>query len=142
MTLAFWDSSAFVKLLIEEVGSEVAERVWNEPAAAAASRLAVPEVGAALSTARRTGRLDDRSHDIARREWRRFCSEVDFVELSPTLAERAAVLAADLYLHGADAVHLASALSLRDEAMVFVTWDRRLASAAAAEGLDVSPPLS
>jgi uncharacterized protein len=67
VALAFWDSSAFVKLLIDEVGSDDAEALWNDPGPAAASRLVVPEVSAALATGRRIGRLDEKSHRVAQR---------------------------------------------------------------------------
>lgn len=129
-----------LKLLVEEAGSEYAERVWNEPDAATASRLVVPEVGAALSAARRAGRLGEEAQRRALREWGRFRIEVDVLELTPEIADRAAELAAAQALSGADAVHLASALSLADCRPLVVTWDRRLASAAFAAGLDVAPP--
>lgn len=139
MTLAFWDSSAFVKLLVDEAGSECAERLWNDPSPAAASRLVVPEVGAALAAARRGGRLTDASRARALREWRRFEAEIDFFELTPEVASGAADLAGAHQLSGADAVHLATVLALRDQDLVVATWDRRLATAAAAEGLAVVP---
>lgn len=59
MTLAFWDSSAFLKLLVEEPGRDLAVELWNEAIDVVASRLAVPEVSAALTAARRAGRLDE-----------------------------------------------------------------------------------
>ena len=139
MTLAFWDSSAFVKLLVDEAGSEDAERLWNDPSPAAASRLVVPEVSAALAAARRDGRLDDAARARALREWRRYESEVDFFELTPEIASRGADLAGTHPLSGADAVHLATVLTLRDRDLVIATWDRRLSAAAAAEGLAVVP---
>ncbi|MBI1845336.1 MAG: type II toxin-antitoxin system VapC family toxin [Actinobacteria bacterium] len=139
MTLAFWDSSAFVKLLVDEAGSEQAERLWNNPSPAAASRLVVPEVSAALAAAGRGGRITDASLISALREWRRFEAEIDFFELTPEVAGSAADLAGAHLLSGADAIHLATALALRDSELVLATWDRRLASAAAAEGLSVVP---
>ncbi len=139
MTLAFWDSSAFVKLLIDEVGSEDAERLWNDPAPAAASRLAVPEVGAALAAARRGGRLDQAAYGTALREWHSYQSEIDLIELTPELARHAADLAVTYPLSGADAVHLATALALVDSGVVIATWDHRLADAVLAEGLPVIP---
>jgi hypothetical protein len=42
-------------------------------------------------------------------------------------------------LTGADAVHLAAALALRAEDLVFVSWDARLAASALAAGLPVTP---
>lgn len=139
VTLAFWDSSAFVTLVVDEGGSEDAERLWNDPSPAAASRIVVPEVGAALAAARRVGRLDERSHACALREWGRYGSEIDFFELTPEIARRAAHLARTHPLSGADAIHLASALALDPTDVIFATWDRRLSAAAAAERLHVVP---
>lgn len=139
VTLAFWDSSAFVKLLIGEVGSEDAENVWNDPTPAVASRFVVPEVAAALAAASRGGRLDRASRDTAVRQWRRYQAEVDLVELRPGIANLAADLTLVHPLSGADAVHLATALVLEDAEVIVATWDRRLATAAVAEGLPVIP---
>lgn len=139
VTLAFWDSSAFVKLLIDEVGSDVAEALWNDPGPTAASRLVVPEVSAALAAARRAGRLDGAAHRTAQREWAGYRDEVDVIEITSTLADRAAALAVKHDLSGADAVHLATALELRERSMIIASWDRRLAAAAVAERVIVVP---
>jgi predicted nucleic acid-binding protein len=139
VTLAFWDSSAFVKLLVDEAGSDDAERVWNEAESAAASRLAVPEVTAALSAARRSGRLTATAHRRSLREWARLQDELDMVELTSEVSREAADLATSYPLSGADAVHLASAVSLERAGPILVTWDRRLASAAVSVGLAVAP---
>lgn len=139
MTLAFWDSSAFVKLLVDEAGSEAAERLWNDPSPTAASRLVVPEVSAALAAARRAGRIDAVSERDARRRWGRHLRSVELVELTFDVADRAARLASEHDLSGADAVHLASALSLAASAPIVVSWDRRLSAAALEAGLSVAP---
>lgn len=49
MPLSTSDSSAFVKLLIEEEGSDLAARLWDRCDAAIPSRMAYPEVRAALA---------------------------------------------------------------------------------------------
>jgi len=139
VTLAFWDSSAFVKLLIDEVGSDHAEALWNDPGATAASRLVVPEVSAALAAARRAGRLDAASHRTAVREWGSYREEIDLVELTATSADDAAALAVRHHLSGADAVHLATALELRQGPIILASWDRRLSAAASTEGFVVVP---
>jgi predicted nucleic acid-binding protein len=61
MTLIYFDSSAFVKLLADEAGSDLAAQLWDGCDAAVASRLAYPEVRAALAAAAR-------SHDITTAE--------------------------------------------------------------------------
>jgi predicted nucleic acid-binding protein len=139
VTLAFWDSSGFLKLLIEEPGRDLAVDVWGDAGDVVASRLAVPEVSAAIARAHRAGRLNDRSEREARRRWTRYLDAVAIVELTRVIGNRAASLAAEHSLSGADAVHLASALSLGAVSPLVVTWDHRLASAADAVGLAVVP---
>ncbi len=139
MTTACFDSSAFVKLLVEEDGSDHAERIWNEADSVVASRLALPEVSAALAAAHRASRLDDSSLTAARREWSRFWAATDVIELTDSVATDASRLAGRLVLGGADAVHLASALTLQAAGPVLVTWERRLAVAAASAGVAVTP---
>lgn len=139
MTNAFWDSSGFVKLLIEEPGRDVAVDAWNHADRNIASRLAIPEVSAALAAARRSGRLDGRSDREVRRRWAHHLSSLELVELAPAVADRAADLAFEHALSGADAVRLASALTLSEAEPLLITWDRRLAAAAVAAGLSVAP---
>lgn len=140
MAVAFFDSSAFVKLLVEEDGSKTAARLWDEADAVVASRLARPEVGAALAAARRGKRLEPGDERRARRAWEEFWGATRVVELTEHLAEAASALAGRLVLGGADSVHLASALTLAEANLVLVTWDRRLSTAAVEAGVTVAPP--
>jgi uncharacterized protein len=66
-------------------------------------------------------------------------SGVAFVELSAGIADAAAKLEPPS-LRTLDAVHLASALSLGDDLGAFVAYDRRLAEAAEAAGIEVLAP--
>lgn len=139
MTIACFDSSAFVKLLVDEEGSEDAEQVWNDTEAVVASRLALPEVSAALAMARRAGRLDEAAERIARRVWAEYWAATRVMELSADIATEAAALVRRLVVGGADAVHLATALTMAALDPIVVTWDRRLGEAALASGLAVLP---
>lgn len=139
MTSAFWDSSGAVKLLVEEAGWEIAVESWNRAEHNIASRLIVPEVSAALAAARRADRLDEASARDARRRWVRYLRSIEFVELTAAVGAHAADLVVEHDLSGADAVHLASALALKQMAPIVLTWDRRLAAAAADAGLPVAP---
>jgi len=139
VTSAFWDSSGFVKLLIEGPGRDLAVDAWNEADRNVASRLTIPEVSAALATARRTGRLDAQSDREARRRWAQYVRALELVELAPAIGDRAADLVVEHALSGADAVHLASVLTLAAAEPVLITWDRRLAAAAHAAGIVVVP---
>lgn len=57
--IAYFDSSAAVKLLIDEEGSDLAVLVWEAASRRIASRLLYPEVRGALTRAHRGGRIDD-----------------------------------------------------------------------------------
>ena len=57
MPLVYFDASAMVKLLAEEPGSDLAAELWDGCDAPVASRLAYPEVGAALAAAARNHTL-------------------------------------------------------------------------------------
>ena len=61
------------------------------------------------------------------------------VELSADVERMSGHLATLLRLRGADAVHLASALTLDMADLIVAVWDRRLHAAVAAAGLAVAP---
>lgn len=139
MAIAYFDSSAFVKLVIEEDGSDVAATLWDGCDAAVSSRLAYPEVRAALAAARRSRRLDTRGQRLAEEAWEEFWAATRPVEMTEAVTGHAGQLAARHALRGADAVHLASAHAVGAANMVFVVWDERLRSGAQAAGLWVAP---
>jgi len=70
---------------------------------------------------------------------RTFLMDVALLPLNDSLLAGAASIAPDT-LRSLDALHLATALSIKDEVGVFVTFDRRLAEAAVAHGLKVAQP--
>lgn len=137
--LVCFDSSALVKLLVEEPGSDAAATLWDEADAVVASRLVVPEVSAALAAAARARRLDGAQLEAAHGTWHQYLPALRLIELTHQVAVRAADLAGELVLGGADAVHLASALALDGGQPVLAAWDRRLWAAARSAGLRVAP---
>lgn len=137
--LACLDSSALIKLLVEEDGSELVARLWDDADVLVASRLVVPEVAAALHAARRSSRLDADALAHALTSWQAYLSALRLVELTPPLALRAAELTVAHALGGADAVHLASALTLQQADPVLAVWDRRLHAGARAAGVRTVP---
>lgn len=72
---------------------------------------------------------------VVEAEWPSF----GVVEIDQPLVEHAAGLALDRGLRSLDSLHLAAALVLGGDDLVFATWDRRLHVAAGTEGLDVLP---
>jgi predicted nucleic acid-binding protein len=139
VAIVYFDASALVKLVIEEEGSELAAALWDGCDVALASRLAYPEVRAALSAARRNRDLTQAAIEVARRTFETFWASIRAVELTEHVAGMSGDLAEQLGLRGADAVHLASALVVHDDDLVFAAWDRRLHAGAQAAGLRLAP---
>lgn len=129
--MIYLDTSALVKLLFEEPES-LALAEWLT------SRVDVPKVSSDLSTVellRTCQRIDDGALDDARR----LLGGIDLLPLDHVVVEQAATIS-PRELRSLDAIHLASAISLRAELTNFVAYDSRLISAAAAAGLRVISP--
>ena len=139
MAIVYFDASALVKLVLDETGSDVAAALWNACDAALSSRLAYPEVCAALAAAGRNHDLSESEASAAADEWEVFWSSMRPIELSVDVERAAGELAVLHRLHGADAVHLASALALGSAEVTVAVWDKRLHAGAAGVGLRVSP---
>lgn len=142
MALVYFDSSAFVKLLVEEAGSSLAAELWDGCDAVVSSRLAYPEVRAALAAAVRNHALDAHDHAAAEPAWEEYWAATRPVELTQVVERHAGQLARDQALRGADAVHLASALAIGDTELIVATWDLRLHAGARAVRLGVAPALA
>jgi hypothetical protein len=139
VALVYFDSSALVKLVVEETGSDLAAELWDNCDAALSSRLAYPEVRAALAVSARNHDLGDDDLVAAERAWEEFWAATRPVELTPAVEQQAGQLAKSHALRGADAVHLASVLAISDLDLVVAVWDRRLHAGALAAGVQVAP---
>jgi predicted nucleic acid-binding protein len=139
VAIVYFDSSALVKILVEEEGSDLAAQLWDGCDAAVSSRLAYPEVRAALAAAVRDGRLEATACEVAEAGWEGLWSATRVIEMTEAVARNAGELAREHALRAADAVHLASALALGTDGVVVAVWDRHLRSGAKAAGLRVAP---
>lgn len=139
MAIVYFDSSAFVKLVVEEEGSELAAALWDGCDAAVSSRLAYPEVRAALAAAGRADRLNPADQRRAEAAWEDYWASTRPVELTEPVTAHAGRLAGQHALRGADAVHLASLLAVDDPETVFAVWDQRLRAGALTAGVRLAP---
>ena len=139
MAIVYFDSSAFVKLVVDEDGSDLAAALWDGCDAAVSSRLAYPEVRAALAAAGRARRLDPPERRRAESMWEDFWAATRTVELTDDIAAHAGDLASRHALRGADAVHLASLLAVGVTETLFAVWDQRLRTGAKATGVRLAP---
>ena len=139
--IAYLDTSAFVKLMLDEEGSTVADELWSSADVVVTSQLTYAEARAAVASAVRQGRLTrSRSANVVD-ELDAAWQEVAAADVDGVISQLAGSLAERHALRGADAVHLATGLRSRSDDMVFVTWDRRLARGAQAAGFVVVPEL-
>jgi predicted nucleic acid-binding protein len=139
VTLVYFDASALVKLVVEEDGSELAATLWDRCDAPLSSRLAYPEVRAALAAAHQADRLTGTHQRRAEVTWEQLWAAVRAVELTHDVTLHAGALAAEHALRGADAVHLASLLAVGVDHVVFAVWDRRLRAGAQVVGATLAP---
>jgi uncharacterized protein len=140
MALVYFDSSALVKLVLNENGSALAADLWNACDGALSSRLAYPEVCAALAAAARNRDLTATEASTALADWEHFWASIRPVELTDKVQQVAGALTAPHHLRGADAIHLASALALDSPGLIVAVWDKRLHTAAKALGFFLAPP--
>lgn len=135
MSSVYFDTSAFVKILIAEPGSAPAVQAWQAADSVACSRLLHAEARAALAMARRQGRLSTAQLAGAKAALTVHWQDVYVVEVTERLVEEAGDLADDEALRGFDAVHLASAL--RASVEILITADVEMIRAARNRGLEV-----
>jgi predicted nucleic acid-binding protein len=133
--IAYFDTSAFLKLVVEEVGSDQAIEIWRAAETPVSSVLLYPEGRAALAQAERLARSSPAQSRDARAEFEALFSDIGLVAASADLLRQAGDLAETHALRGYDAVHLASALAIADERTVMVTTDRHLRTTARNVGL-------
>jgi uncharacterized protein len=136
--IAYFDTSALIPLLVEEPGSARAGRVWDVAEHVTSVRLIHAEARAALAQATRMGRLAPADLPAALDGLETLYGQLDLLEIDDLLVRRAGELAQDHALRAYDAVHLAAAERVRDDAIVVVAGDRDLCTAAGALGMAVA----
>jgi uncharacterized protein len=136
--IAYFDTSALIPLLVDEPGSDRAARLWDVADNVVAVRLIYAEARAALAQATRTGRLATADLTTAIDGLEGLYASLDLLEVDEHLVRRAGELAQHYALRGYDAIHLAAAERVRDDATVMVAGDRGLCTAAGALGMAVA----
>ncbi len=138
--ILYLDTSALVKIYVEETRSADVRENTKEAESLATSRIAYAEARAAFARKRR-------EHGLSRAGYRSVVNDLDqdwddyfIVDVSEGLVRAAGILAESHALRGADAIHLASAVILNKqvgENVMFLCFDGRLATAAGKERLKV-----
>mgnify|MGYP001565010529 CR=1 FL=1 len=133
--ILYLDTSALVKLVVTESESDAVAGLVARTEYVVASVIAYAECRSAIARASRSSRVDATP---AVRSLDQVWASLHTLDVDLRLSERAGHLASRHLLRGMDALHLASALELTDEALTvaLATFDRALAAAARAEGLE------
>jgi len=92
-----------------------------------------------VAGAHRAGRIDDQGLKLALDDLAMLQGNAALVGVDRSLVENAGLLAVKFGLRGYDALHLATALTLKGERTLMVSWDRDLGSAARSAGLGSLP---
>jgi uncharacterized protein len=127
--LIYLDTSAFLKLVKPEPETAAFEAFVDGRADFVASAL--------LAVEARRGALRRAPRSLPRVDL--LLRDVELVAMSPAIVESASRLP-DPLLRSLDAIHLATAILLRSDLELFVTYDSRLADAAAAYGIPTAGP--
>jgi len=140
--IAYFDSSALVKMLVSEEESAATLALASSVEQVATVAISRAEVAAALAQAARVGRLGRAAALGAHRRFLRDRPDLIEVPVDAALIARAEQLVWDHELRAYDAVQLAAALSLQaalQGKVVLASFDRRLLQAGARAGLEVWP---
>lgn len=135
----YLDTSALVKLYVDEEGSPLVRSAVDQAGLIATSAIAYVEARAAFVRRRHEGGLSGRDYRRVIRDFDADWTRYLVVEITELLIREAARLVEAHRLRAYDAVHLASAVAIHSrlaEPVVFFSWDVGLEKAAKREGLD------
>jgi predicted nucleic acid-binding protein len=138
--ILFCDTSALIKLLISEPGSDRMLQASLEAEALAVCRLTWAEAMAGLARRQRERPEDAEALEQARQQLILCWEHCTIVEVTQRLVETAGRFADGFALRGYDSVQLAAAHELdrsSGQPVTFACFDRRLRQAAALMRLDV-----
>jgi uncharacterized protein len=134
----YLDTSDLFKLFVEEEGSQAVEERAAGAQIVAISLVGYAEFRGSLARALRADRLTRELYNDTLRVFEQSWTTYSRIPIDERLVSQSGALAERHFLRGLDSIHLASALTLKEElgeAITFSAADNRLMSAALAEGL-------
>jgi len=136
--IVYADTSALVKLFVDEEGSQATRDLILQAWSAGTGLITRAELGAALSRGTRRGLLSESAAQQARRQVEKIWPTWIHIAVDESLISRAEALAWEYHLRGYDAVHLASALIWQERlghSVTLATFDQELGEAARLAGV-------
>lgn len=140
--IIYADTSALVKLLLQEQGTSEMQAMSDDAERTISAAIAYVELYAAVAAAIRAGRVPRAMVEPRILELERVWSEVVEIAVDGPLLRRAAGLAREACLRAYDAVHLAALLASGEaDEVTFACWDTDLRLAARDLGYRLFPAL-
>jgi len=141
--ICYFDTSALIKLYVEEAGSKQVKDYAQKSLLVATSRVAYAEARAAFARAWREDVLEASNYREAvsyfKEEWPTYFA----LDVSDSVLQRLDTIIEKYPLRGFDALHLASAMTLSKrfmhEDMIVGCWDARLWDCFQQEGFTLIP---
>jgi predicted nucleic acid-binding protein len=124
----YFDSSAFAKRFIEEPGSQEIDDICQQASEVGLSIICFPEILSALNRRLREKSINQDEYTLAKNQLAEEISDIDIINITPEVVERAGFLLETNVLRAMDALHVACAVEWQAE--LFVTSDRRQEKAA------------
>jgi predicted nucleic acid-binding protein len=134
------DTSALLKIYVEEEGSALVRERFSQAAELATSAITFVEAHSALARRRNAGGLSPEDYRKAVREFSEGWEQYLRLEIGDEVLGEAARLAREHVLRAYDAIHLGSAVVFRSRVRADVavaSWDDELDAAARREGFSL-----
>ena len=146
MIIYYLDASAWIKRYYSETGTDWIESLFAGNPPLACASLGLIEVLATLARKRKAQEIDTDQHTQKAMEVEQDWGQFIQIHLSSAVVERSIRVVKDYSLRGADTIHLASAIELREaiasseNQVVIVTSDTELVQGAQQGGFSVVNP--
>jgi len=140
--ILYLDTSALVKLYIEETGFNIVRELVNTADIVATSKISYVEASAAFVRNREENAISEKNYHQVIRDFKADWDTCYTIEISESILYLAGDLTDIHKIKALDAIHLASSLILSrrlQDQVVFACWDARLWKAAKKEGFEVAP---
>jgi predicted nucleic acid-binding protein len=131
----FFDSSAFAKRYIAELGSDKVEKICSESAVLGVSSICLPEIVSALCRLRKQSIITKDQYEDAKQALLKDLEDALVCNITPSVIKQTIYILETSKVRTLDALHIACALEF--EAEVFVSSDVQQLSAAKTAGLKV-----
>jgi predicted nucleic acid-binding protein len=130
--IAYFDSSALLKLFLSEPDAQVALDVWNLAELVVTCEISYLEVRAGLARAMRENpsKLSRTGYDDAKSQFEQLWAQVVSISVTEWLIEQASDAAEKYALRAYDALQFATILNVVDDDLVVATTDHDLERAA------------